>query len=1001
MDTIFTVKNEDLERLNPQEAIDFFRELLWAEARRIGIQIDKIRVSSRINVPDGGVDAVVERSDTLTQNGIIKLGHTSYQIKAGETFKPWDDAQIKKELFGNRNPSKENLGSSVRNCLDNDGTYVLVCFKQDPTEEQYSKAVENLRKYFEQCRYQKPKVEVWGQNNLIGFLTVFPSLALKLNRRGGLQFQTHQSWAQDAEMRREFKAGQAQRDFISNMQSELRKDIEAVHIRVLGKPDIGKTRLVLEATRAEDLQPLVIYCDAASKFRDSDLMNEILRDDNKFNLILIIDECDSDSRSYIWNKLKYKGPRIKLISIYNELDETSGNINYLNAPPLENEQISSIIQEYGNPKDQVDRWVEFCRCSPNSGSPMVAHVFGQNLKNNPDDLFRPPDTVNVWDRYLAGGDDPNIFQERKLILQYVALFKRFGYRKPFINEAQAIAKMIERANPQITWSRFQEIIQDLKHKILHGDNTLHITPKALHIKLWIDWWDNYGRGFSLDEFLKDLPKSLHEWFFEMFKYASSSKSASEIVKELLGENGPFKNGDYLKTKLGARFFLALTEADPKSALERLKATIGTWSKEELLQFTTGRREIIWALEMIAIWRDLFADAARLLLALGEAENEPWSNNASGVFAGLLSFGPGKLAPTEASPQERFPILKEALESVSKERRTLSLNACDVALTTHCFSRIVGAEYQGLRQEPQLWMPKTYEELFDAYRQVWQLLCERLDSLQEDERQRVIDILLQHSIDMIHNLPSMVIDTIEELSKKPYVDKKKVLAEIIKILHYDSKNLPVQIRQRCEQLRDNLTGHDFSSLMKRYVGMDLFVDKLNEKGEYVDQTQPQVEKLAQQAVDNVNLLRRELDWLVTTETQNGYRFGYELGKRDKDFLLLPILLEAQRKVKENASVYFLRGYFRALFEKDQTKWEEHLDILVEDKKLNLWIPELSLQSEMSDQAALRILRIAEIGIISIGHFKMFCSVILNLSEDIFKKWIDFLHVVQILTLSLLH
>jgi len=78
-----------------------------------------------------------------------------------------------------------------------------------------------------------------------------------------------------------------------------------IHIHVQGEPGIGKTRLVLEATRTEDLHPLIIYCSAASVFRDSDLMNEILRDDNQFSVIIVIDECDSDSRTYIWNKLHY------------------------------------------------------------------------------------------------------------------------------------------------------------------------------------------------------------------------------------------------------------------------------------------------------------------------------------------------------------------------------------------------------------------------------------------------------------------------------------------------------------------------------------------------------------------------------------------------------------------------------------------------------------------------------------------------------------------------
>lgn len=540
METIFTVKNEDLERLTPQEAVDFFREMLWAEARRIGIGINKIHVSSWIYVPDGGIDALVEEGNALAQGGLIKAGPTGYQIKAGTSFKPWQESQIRSELFGRKSPGRENLSSSTRDYLDKDGTYILVCFKHDLTAPQHRQAVVILDHYFRQCGYENPKVEVWSQNNLIGFLEVFPSLALKMAGRGALRFQTHQSWSQQAEMRREFRPGQAQKDFISNMRDVLRKNGEAIHIRVWGEPGIGKTRLVLEVTRAEDLQPLVIYCNGAGKFRDSDLMNEILKGDNQFSTILVIDECNSDSRSYIWDRLKYCGARIKLVSIYNEYDATAGNINYLNAPPLHKEQVSSVIQAYGIASAQADRWSEFC-----SGSPRVAHVFGQNLKYNPEDLLKPPDTVNVWDRYIVGADDPNSqeIQQRRVVLQHIALFKRFGYGKPVTGESQAIGKMIQKVDPDFTWPKFQQFIGELRaRKILQGENTLYITPKALHIKLWVDWWDTYGEAFSFQDFARDLPESLHEWFYDMFKYARESRAAGRVVKELLGPNGLFHNG---------------------------------------------------------------------------------------------------------------------------------------------------------------------------------------------------------------------------------------------------------------------------------------------------------------------------------------------------------------------------------------------------------------------------------------------------------------------------
>ena len=315
--TIFTVRNDDLGRLDERTAVDFFQRLLWAEARRIGIEISKINVSSRIHVPDGGVDATVDEAQIATGAGIIKQGKTSYQIKSGDTFKPWQPSMIKEVLFGNESPEQQKLGESIQACLGDSGTYILVCTGIDLVEPERTDALNHIKNYLEQCSYRQPRVDVWSQNNLIGFLQIFPSLALQVNGRGEAVFQTHSSWAQDEDMRVQFSRGQSQDNSIATIQNELRQNNDTVHLRVLGEPGIGKTKLVLEATRTDDLSPLVIYC-SASQFRDSVLMNQLLRDDNQFSAVLVIDECDPDSRSYIWNKLRHRGARIKLITIYND-----------------------------------------------------------------------------------------------------------------------------------------------------------------------------------------------------------------------------------------------------------------------------------------------------------------------------------------------------------------------------------------------------------------------------------------------------------------------------------------------------------------------------------------------------------------------------------------------------------------------------------------------------------------------------------------------------------
>jgi len=987
--TLFTVQQEDLARLDAREAVRLFRELLWAEARTIGLPTSNVRVSELIDVADGGIDAVVE--GTLPEStDLIQEGRTGYQIKAGSAFKPWQKSMINEELFGRRRgPSRENLSSSIRDCLDEDGTYILVCSKQDPVDNDYRQAIDHLRFFLEECKYPNPKVDVWGQSTLIGFLRRFPSLALRVTGRDQTVFQSHRSWSLNGDMRKAFRPGQHQHEVIAALREELRRNDRTIHVRVVGDPGIGKTKLVLEATRTEDLQPLVVYCDKPQMLVGSELLNQILREDNDFSVILVVDECDPTSAYYIWDLLQSRGPRIKLISIYSEALPGSA-VDYFEVKPLEGEQILSIFEEYDLPRDQADRWVDMC-----DGSPRVAHLIGLDLRNDPQAVLSTPNAAVFWDRYIRGGtSDSARVEQRRLVLHHLALFKRFGYKPPVDEEARVIHRMIQQADQDITWYKFQEIIEELRgRKILQGSTTLYITPKALHVKLWIDWWEIHGYGFSLEEFYGELTETLHRWFNEMFQYAASSPAASQVVQRLLGEGGPFQNSEMLRTELGASFFLALTEADPRSALRTLERTIGTWSRQQFLEFTTGRREVVWALEKIAVWKDLFANAARLLLALGEAENERYSNNASGVFAGLFSPGPGQVAPTEASPDERLPVLVEALNSNTKERRLLALSACDQALESRHFSRIGRLELKGLQPSAKLWTPETYSELFDAYRRVWQLLRDRLDRFPKDEQPRAVDVLLDHAsgLGSIPNLSDMVVDTLSEMAQKPYVDDRKVLEKAIEVLHYEGNKLSPQVRDRWEHLRDELTGEGFQAMMRRYVSMDLLEDKFDEQRQRVDQAQPKIEELAQQAVADLDLLKPELRWLVRPEARNGFRFAYELGKRDPGLELLPMLLEAQKSAGTTATGYFLGGYFRVLFEENQSEWEEQLDTLAADEQLRMWIPELTWRSGMTDRAAMRVLKLYEEGAVDIGSSKMFAlgGVVRHLSEDVFVRFVEFL------------
>lgn len=988
--TVFSVTPQDISGLDSKRAVELVADLLWAEARRLGAPTTAVHVSTRINVADGGVDARVDELPVPT-GSFLSSGQIAFQIKTGDTFKPWQKASLRKELFGNGAISKASLAESVRECLKAGGLYILICTGTDPVDSEARRAKAHLKGFFKKCGFPKARYEVWGQNHLIGLLQRFPSLALKVTGNAQLDFQTHATWGGQVEMRRPFTSGTAQQQFLESTRAELRRADAAVHVRVRGEAGIGKTRLALEATRAPDLCPLVIYCDGPLKLLQGGLMSVLLREDTPVNAIVVVDECDFSSQTRIWNQLQLHGSRIKFVSIYNDSEESAGTTVVQDALPLDAGQITEIIARYGVPEDHARRWAELC-----DGSPRVAHVVGLNLKQNPDDILKQPDTVDLWNRYIAGNDPPgsNAVSERRTVLEYIALFKRFGFEGALATEAQAIAALVQQDDPGITWPQFRRIVQDLrKRKILQGAVTLYITPRLLHIKLWADWWDTHGGDVGrVRQLLQTLPPQLAEWSREMFRYARESEAALRVTRGLLDEHGPYGGFDLFEDGRAVRFFRALTDAAPEAALRALQRAIGDWELERLKQLTgDSRRYVVWSLEAIAVWRELFADAARLLLALGEAENEGISNNASGVFAELFSAGHGAVAPTEASMEERFPVLKEALESPSALRRRLGLRAAEEALNTGFFSRMVGSEYQGLRRPPELWTPKTWGEVFDGYRRVWRLLMGRLEQVDATERSEVVEVLANASRGLLQiaNLFDMVVDSLREIANT-YPDSRSKVVEAVELsLHYDGKGLPGKNRIKLESVRTELVDSSFHSQLERYVGMDPVQDHFDKDGNYVeDKFGSTITRLAKEAIADPGLLDTELPWLLTAAAKNAYRFGHELGSLDSGHSLLPALLAAQ-KAPGADNAFFLSGYLSVLFARDQPAWESALEDMAHDPRLSAFVPEVTWRSGMTERAAVRIVELIDAGVIQPVVLRMFAygGVIRTVPEHVFVQWID--------------
>ena len=919
----------ELGKLDSKQGTDLFLRLLRCEAIANGLGPKDVILSSNINAPDGGIDAKVENSPD--SGALLDKGSTYYQIKTGDGFKPWQPGALKKELFGKSNatPSKQRLGSGVRNCIEQDGTYAIVTFGYDLLPTHHTETVKLLTDLFNKCGCSNPKVRVYGQGQIVGELDKYPSVCLDLIGLGEGRFMSIEDWRNSAQMQGEFEPGSERETLIKDIRAALQENA-VQHVRVIGEPGIGKTRLVLETLDVDVIGPSVIYVPTGEDFQKSNLFNELLKPDRSYFVTLVIDDCDNRDKAQIWSAIKGRSS-IKLITIDHGPDETYDSaMREYPCPPLAEDQIENILFSYLQRQTDLSNWTQWCE-----GSPRVAHLLGENLKSNPDDILKSPADVPVWERYIIGHREmaSQEVEQYRTVLRHIALFQKFGFEMPVSDEAKFIAGVVERVNRDITWARFQQIVQHYRNKrILQGRHTLFIVPKALHVHLWVQFWKNYGPGFEFQPFLEQIPESMRRWFLQLFIYAEGSEESRSVVKQILSISGPFSDQSFLESKFGLRFLNYLAEADPDGTLALLERTIKTWSQEELYSWRAGRQDIVWALGKIAVWDKLFIRAVNILIPMALSENEDYSNSSKGTLIGL--FDVQGMAATRADPLKRFCILEDLVRSNDANRRRLGLEMCKEWLGTWGGSRMVGPEYQGLKPAIKFWRPTTYGQIFDYWNRALQLLRIEIKSCVVADKNRIAKVLVNAAYGLVHieAMADEVMNTLFELAKDEEIERGLLIQFVIEQMNQSDGSPDKTILNRIRNLDRILTG---TSLWQKTIRHILSSSDLEDYKFSGGQTRKSaipgrwVKRLAKEYIEDLDIFSKYIPKLFQASGYRLWELGYECGKLAEEKFDEPLInyIEAGNSGK---GTRFLGGYLAGICVRDAVRYENLMHRLLHNE-----------------------------------------------------------------------
>lgn len=951
---IYTPDRQRLRGLGPREATILFRALLFAEAGRMRLRNIRISVDET-NTADGGVDAFAEQA----VGGSSEPGSFHFQLKTGTSFKPWREADLKKELFGSTSLplQKANLGTAVRACVDQGGTYVVVCFAHDMQTQKWTDAVRLIRRLFRSCGYPQARVEVWGTGELASMLERYPSLCIDLNERSfdsGLQ--TIQSWGLNAEMRTLFVQGPKQKEVTERIASLLKGDV-IQHVRLVGEPGLGKTRLALEAIRAEPtLAAATVYAPQAGDFQSSRLFNELLRPGRAYQALVVIDECDESERASIFGRLKGR-EGIKLITIDHGPDASSDqSMELIEMPSLRDEEVEEILEGYVGKSGHLHHWVPWCE-----GSARVAHALGENLARNPNDLLKSPATVDIWKRYIEGYQESRDADQTRTVLEHVSLFRRFGFRPPVDDEGKFIAKLAQRTDPSITLARFTRIVERLAQKrILQGGHTLRIVPKALHIYLWREWWNNQGQAEDLGVLLDEIPSTLKRWFSEMLIYANAVEPARRAIRRAFA-GGALQSAGFVSSESGAGFISILAEADPDAAMGALDMEFASLSDEDIKALDVARHSLVAALCKLAVHRRHFGRAARLLARLTHGDKSSYSNNSRGSFCGLFQLNQG---PTQAPPEERIGVLRELLAGASHERR-LALEAAEQFLSSRGHIRVVGVEHQGLAPTLTFWTAKLWKDWFDAWRAGLTLLEEQTRDEDAEWQKSLSRAILSAAADMLQfrDLEKFALDALARQLDFPGADLNEFTKLLVARVRHNYQGLPLQTLAKLQTLLNRLGTGSFKRRFERFVCYETYDEdyRLGKGGDFEDDPAPRkrIEEVAREFVDLLEKSPADVELVLCADGHRIRQFGTEVAKlacEPQDWWLVVIGAAAEPAT----SFGFLWGYLERLFEADRGRWEA-LALALLERQPPEWRLKATVFSGVSRKVADRVLSLMNRGL----------------------------------------
>jgi len=431
------------------------------------------------------------------------------------------------------------------------------------------------------------------------------------------------------------------------------------------------------------------------------------KDENQ-GVALVIDYCDAVLFNDIINlRKKYKAPNKVVAILKKDIDISQFNIEYpykridlsesvfsSNKTALDNAGISNSFQQ--------DTIGLFCNQDPL----LVQRLASSITPEEREFIF---DDSQLTTKLIGAQPDSN----ERIILRALSVFDYIGWKDEKKQELEYILSNScitgTDVSPDILIKGADEVIN--KHirqgYITQRGRTVSLTSEPLIRQLSNEWLEEITaeRYFDVLKVLSSpdsgrLSKEFHDRFVKLDR----NELAKDIIDKLFAEGGGLYESELFDTEKGSLFIEAFAEIMPELVSKQIAQYVLPKPIEELQNFENGRRNIVWTLRRLCFIPELFAQSAECMMKLALAENESWSNNATGEFKSLF---PLYLPATAASLDIRLQCLKTWAENPLY--KPMVMEALSRATHTGDYLYFGGAETCGSVKR-ESYQPKTQDEI---------------------------------------------------------------------------------------------------------------------------------------------------------------------------------------------------------------------------------------------------------------------------------------------------